>query len=348
MKNNIILFLGIIFLLAGLLTFIILNIRDQKANVNFVPTPISSPQKSITNMTFTFAGDAMFGRGVYQYFHDNLSKLFQNFDPNVFQNKDIAILNLEGPIVDYEFTPDTNPENLIMKFPLQTQEALKSLNINTVGLANNHTENLGQKYLDFTRHILNNSKIAAVGDPKNKGQFYQTFTKDNLNITIIAINILANTPDLSQIIKEQKDNHSFVIIFPHWGGEYEIIHNFTQANIAHTWIEEGADLVIGSHPHVVQDAELYHNHLIFYSLGNFIFDQTFSENTQKGLILSGKLTSQKLILNLLPTKSVHLRPELMSGQEKEAAISKFQQYLGDILNNDGQIELKLSSDGEFD
>lgn len=302
------------------------------------PTTAESP-KMDQETTFIFAGDAMFGRAVYSQFHSNLKDAFQNLGPDFFQDKDLAILNLEGPIVNSEFIPDTNPDNLIMKFPLQTVDVLTFLNINAVGLANNHTPNQGTEALSFTREILAQKNIVTVGDPQNTTDLVKTFSLDKKPLSIIAVNILANTPDLSAIISEQKNAGAFIIVFPHWGSEYETIHNESQEKLAHSWIDAGADMIVGSHPHVIQDTELYENRPIFYSVGNFLFDQTFSQNTQKGLVVSGKILEKKLYLELLPIKSVHLKPELLEGQEKEDIVTPLKKALG--FENQSPIILEL-------
>ena len=118
-----------------------------------------------------------------------------------------------------------------------------------------------------------------------------------------------------------------MLVFPHWGIEYEPIHSSAQEKLAHAWIDAGADLVIGGHPHVTQDAEIYKNKPIFYSLGNLLFDQDFSDPTQRGLIIAGKITDDNIELVLLPTISKKYKPELMTGAEKTAVITKFRQYL---------------------
>lgn len=323
----------------------IFNLQSTDTSIS-IATPtaiILGDQKQNQETTLMFAGDAMFGRAVYNQFHDNLTDAFLSLGQDFFKG-DVTILNLEGPMVENEFIPDLNPDNLIMKFPPQTKDTLKWLGINTVSLANNHTGNQGAPNLAYTRQILADSQITTIGDPQNSTDLVKSFSNDNQKtISIIAVNAIANTPDLEGIIKEQKNNNNFVIIFPHWGGEYETSHNLAQQKLAHTWIDEGADMIIGSHPHVVQDAELYNKKPIFYSLGNFIFDQTFSQNTQRGLILKAKINDKKLSLEILPTQSTHLRVSLMEGEEKDKIIRNFQKLLGVEENNTKLIELDLNN-----
>ena len=87
--------------------------------------------------------------------------------------------------------------------------------------------------------------------------------------------------------------------------------------------------MVGGHPHVIQDAEIYKEKLIFYSHGSLLFDQTFSEETQRGLIITGKILEGMLMeLILLPTISQKYKSNSMGGEEKADIITKFHQFLG--------------------
>ena len=108
-----------------------------------------------------------------------------------------------------------------------------------------------------------------------------------------------------------------MIVFLHWGEEYQLISSSSQRKLAHSLIDAGADLIIGSHPHVVQEIEKYKGKLIFYSLGNFIFDQYFSRETQKGLAVSLELYPSRIIYKLYPYTLFHSQPKLMNEKERE-------------------------------
>lgn len=95
--------------------------------------------------------------------------------------------------------------------------------------------------------------------------------------------LLATEPRLPEIIQNAKNNSDILIVSIHWGEEYKKTHNSRQENLAKTIIDNGADLIIGHHPHVIQDVDEYKNKPIIYSLGNFIFDQYFSKDTMKGM-----------------------------------------------------------------
>ena len=85
------------------------------------------------------------------------------------------------------------------------------------------------------------------------------------------------------------------IVSMHWGEEYQLRSNKFQQEIGRALVEAGADIIIGHHPHVIQEIERYKNGWIAYSLGNFIFDQNFSEETMKGLMLKVKIQNKKIV-----------------------------------------------------
>ncbi|PJA92516.1 MAG: hypothetical protein CO133_02800, partial [Candidatus Komeilibacteria bacterium CG_4_9_14_3_um_filter_37_5] len=112
--------------------------------------------------------------------------------------------------------------------------------------------------------------------------------------------------------------------------EYQHQKNTIQENIAHTLIDSGADLIIGHHPHVVQGKEKYRGKYIFYSLGNFVFDQYFSADTQEGLglglIMDPSATNKILDYYLFPLQSERSRVRLMSREKKQEFVEKFDKW----------------------
>jgi poly-gamma-glutamate capsule biosynthesis protein CapA/YwtB (metallophosphatase superfamily) len=271
--------------------------------------PKSSPVKP--QLTFTVAGDAMFGRMVSQtYPGDSLYQVLAKVHDPHFFDVNASLLNLEGPISESPVVQDLNPTSLVFNFPPQTVAALKYLGVKGVSLANNHTGNAGLSGLETTRRLLSASGIKTIGGPA-LSDFYQiaTFSGELLNLVVIGINTFTGTPDLSGLIGQIKsDHHNRVLIFPHWGVEYSAAHTSLQQQLAHNWIDAGADLVVGSHPHVVEDSEIYKGKPIYYSLGNLVFDQNFSDQTQNGLVLTGKFTDTGLTITPLPVKLTKYQP----------------------------------------
>ncbi len=115
--------------------------------------------------------------------------------------------------------------------------------------------------------------------------------------------ILSATKDLDSSGSPQNDSGGpvdFVIVNIHWGEEYKTISNTRQRTLARIMIDAGADVVIGHHPHVVEEMEVYKNRPIFYSLGNFIFDQYFSTETQQGLAVGLVLYPHQISVSVFP------------------------------------------------
>ncbi|MEI6596606.1 MAG: AmmeMemoRadiSam system protein B [bacterium] len=297
---------------------------------------VGEPIKMDDKITFVFAGDAMFGRNVGDRFQkNNFLDLFSNLGNRTFQGTDISWLNLEGPVSDKEIIQDPFDDSLIFNFSRQTVEALKYLKITTVGLANNHTANQGSPGLNKTKEILENAKIDWNGNPdKISESGIRRYQQGDITVALLPVNVLANANGVEEAVRQEKVKNNFVIVLPHWGNEYEIVHNAKQEKLARTWIEAGADLIIGNHPHVVQDVQVINGKLVFYSLGNFIFDQMFSEETQKGLILSGVISEKKIKIVLTPIISKKMKPEIMSGMDRQKIIDRICRPLGIYCNGD--------------
>jgi len=100
--------------------------------------------------------------------------------------------------------------------------------------------------------------------------------------------------EIGEDIKIAKEKANLVIVSMHFGEEYQFQPSPNQTYLAHLAIDSGADLVIGHHPHFVQPIEKYKNGYIAYSLGNFVFDQGFSKETMKGLLLEVLVKNSKI------------------------------------------------------
>ncbi|GAI55886.1 unnamed protein product [marine sediment metagenome] len=148
--------------------------------------------------------------------------------------------------------------------------------------------------------------INFVGNPLSGSSYHlnSSFFRDN--ITFLAFNqifpFITKEEEIIKTIKTVKSLNpdNFLIVSLHWGEEYKLINSPAQQKLAHQLIEAGTDLIIGHHPHVVQNIEKYLGKLIFYSLGNFIFDQYFSPETQQGLAVGLEIYPDRLVCRLFP------------------------------------------------
>jgi gamma-polyglutamate biosynthesis protein CapA len=205
---------------------------------------------------------------------------------SLFGQYDILTANFEGAISS-QSSHEIKPH---FGFDVEgTASLLKHHGFNLFNLANNHGDDFGLEGIELTHKLLWEQGIDTVGNPSN--DFDYDLLEGELNgirFAFIGINETYKNVDwdfaFSQM-KKLKERNDFLITFIHWGDEYETEQNEWQIDRGHTLIDHGADLVIGSHPHVIQGKEFYKKRWIYYSLGNFIFDQYFSEETQEGLAL---------------------------------------------------------------
>jgi len=209
-----------------------------------------------------------------------------------------------------------------------------------VSLANNHTSNAGKQGFESTKKALGEANIGYFGlsSGYNDDSVYRI--EGSVPVSIIGIMTLSpfDQDSLNQRIKTEKESGRFVIVYPHWGEEYKTKHVASQKNLATKWITAGADLIVGSHPHVVEDFEIINGKPVIYSLGNFVFDQYFSQETQEGLVIAGEITNEKIILSFLPTKQKNIQMSFMTGEKKTEKI-------GQIFDINNEIGFKkLSSD----
>lgn len=262
---------------------------------------IAEDKKNETYINLLFVGDIMLDRGIKYYADKNggYDFIFEKVADTLKQN-DLVIANLEGPITDNKSvsygTKRATPKNYIFTFdPIVTRHLFEN-KIRLVSLGNNHTLNFGEKGLESTKKYLDDEKISYFGAPGGENNIIKKISKTK--IAFINYNQFAGdlATDVTNKIKKLKTEVDFIFVYSHWGNEYEITPSNAQKKLAHQFIDAGADLVIGSHPHVIQTIEEYKGKRIYYSLGNFIFDQHFEEQVRNGLGVSLRIneTTKKI------------------------------------------------------
>jgi len=300
----------------------------------------SSSASAEASTSFVIAGDAMFDRNVWQKYQPDLKNVFSNFGTRVFRGSDISLINLEGPVSDHTI-PGIQTGGMSFNFQPQVPSVLKYLNVGEVSLANNHTNNAGTSGFTTTKSMLTKSDIKYFGQPVGFSSDASVIRlSGGVPATIIGIMALDDFDQaaLKAKIKSEKVAGQTVIIMPHWGTEYAPKHSASQKQMAKEWIAAGADLIVGSHPHVTQDFEIVDGKPVIYSLGNFVFDQFFSQETQEGLVVAGTITKDKITLSFLPTVEKTIKPQFMTGADKTNKIKTI------IDLNSGTGFKKLTSD----
>jgi poly-gamma-glutamate synthesis protein (capsule biosynthesis protein) len=233
---------------------------------------------------------------------------------------DLTIGNFEGTIREHsvqeinEFSFDTTRE---------ITATLADAGIDVLSLSNNHSNNYGSTIVRHTRTTITELGMTPFGDPHDSASFIAHRTVGTITFAFLGFHAFEEDPkSLLSAITAEHAAGNFVIVFPHWGNEYQFTPSVAQTDAAHQFVDAGADAIIGSHPHVIQTHELYHNVPIVYSLGNFIFDQDWSVPTQQGLMLDMTISDTKIVLTFIPVSVVHSRVSVMDANEADAILAQ--------------------------
>ncbi len=283
-------------------------------------------------VTLQFGGDVMFARGVEEIHTKNPKEaLVGILGERFFWGVDAAIVNLEGV-----FSNDTDYQSYWNDYPPKLRfspvfiSALKEAHISAVSLANNHRFDGGEEEYKFTVNLLKKYTIAPLTNRNGDDPSVQVVTQGDTKVAIMTIATHGEFNDIAPIIEKYTKQDYFVIIFAHWGSEYETEHSPTQEMMAERWIDAGARLVVGSNPHVVQPVGVYKGVPIIYSLGNLLFDQEQSEIVQIGAVLGVKITKEGQELFLVPVSS-YLKPVVLDRQYLEW-LDAFAGYKNNVKN----------------
>lgn len=256
--------------------------RQEAASMN------SHKSKNTKVIRLIFAGDLMFDRYIREVVQKKgYGYILQEIKP-FLKNRDMVAVNLEGPITTFPSdsigTVVGDPGHYTFTSDPSTAEALFDANIKLVNLANNHILNFGNAGLEQTQKYLENKGIEYFG---TIGKPYTVVNFETYKIGFVGYNQFdPKSRGLAfESIEKIKDQVDQIILYTHWGNEYEKTANTSIQNLAHQFLDAGADLIIGSHPHVVQQKEIYNGKTIYYSLGNFVMDQYFKKEVKNGLIV---------------------------------------------------------------
>jgi poly-gamma-glutamate synthesis protein (capsule biosynthesis protein) len=208
----------------------------------------------------------------------------------LLQSEDRVVANLEGPITSQPSrsigSAFGSAENYNFTFHPSWAQTLATRGIGIVNLGNNHILNRGEAGLAETCGYLDAAGVQYFGDPRDTSHRWLLTELQGIRIALVNDNQFMSGGHEAALadIQQARAGADIVIVYTHWGTEY-VPATETQKQLAHAFIDAGADAIIGSHPHVVQEREEYQGKMIYYSLGNFIFDQYFRPETQQGLLV---------------------------------------------------------------
>ncbi len=245
----------------------------------------NSVSKTQTKLLFT--GDVMLGRTIGE-------QILKGIDPfeyvhELFKQYDYVIVNLECTVSDKGLPAQGKLYTL--QAPISSLQTLKQAGVKIVSLANNHTMDFGATGLTNMLDNLHTEQIPYFGVGHNALEAYTDLPIEHngnklslLGFNEIETNYTAVTDSSPgnatldgvislQAIQKAKQKGNLVLVMPHWGTEYNLSFTGRQQQEAYQMLDSGADLIVGAHPHVIEPNETHGGKTVYYSLGNFVFDE---------------------------------------------------------------------------
>ncbi len=294
----------------------------------------------------TFVGDIFpanlhytIGFGVASEFYKHRGKPWVAQLQSFLKENDFVFGNLESPLIDNELFTTNN----CFAGNYEFANFLKQIGINIVSIANNHILEQGAEGFYSTIKYLENNQIYYTGKKINETSNIVTVESKNLKIGFAGFNAIQDiqNPDLyadyneEYVLKALKNMNEmdidYKIISIHWGDEFMNVPSLKQIESAHKFIESGADIIVGHHPHVVQPVERYKSGLIFYSLGNFMFDMIWSKNVRRGII--AKITIEKGKDIIFETIPIFIGRDYIPYNTNKKDFEKISKENSSLLNN---------------
>jgi gamma-polyglutamate biosynthesis protein CapA len=311
-----------LFVTPTLITLLILTTWLGKVmEVDAVTSQIGQSGQKIT---MTMVGDVMLGRYVENVINQHGPKYLFRYVKPYFDQSDYVSGNFETPVLKHDVSKYTVVDK---KVHLYTNEkavqAVKNTGFTIMNLANNHMMDFEEKGLNDTIDSFRGSKMDYVGAGKNFNEAKNHINYKDINgvrvatlgftdihlpgsITIIGKGgILSANPDtLFEMIEKAKNplygNADLVVVNVHWGEEYDSEASPRQKELAKAMVNAGADIIVGHHPHVLQSFDVYKQGIIFYSLGNFVFDQGWTRTKDSVMVQYSLAESGKATINVVP------------------------------------------------
>lgn len=299
-----------------------------------------------TTITISAAGDCTLGtdegfdygrsfKGKYDAVQ-NPAYFFQNVQP-VFAQDDLTIVNMEGTLTE---ETAREPKQFAFKGDAAYAKILSSGAVEAANLANNHSFDYGKKSYEDTIAALEAEGISSFGYERTAVMDIKGVKVGFAGVYELAKHIDCKQDLLDNIASLKEQGAQLIIVNFHWGQEKENIPNNVQVELAHTAIDNGADLVLGHHPHVLQGIEEYKGKNIVYSLGNFCFGGNSAPRDMDTMIFQQTFTlkdgevQQDNVTNILPCKISsayaegynNYQPVLAEGEQKEKIFQRLSEY----------------------
>ena len=313
-----------------------LTIEEQKAEKE-------KEESKPVSITISAAGDCTLGTDEYfdpstslnAYYDSNGPEYFFQNVKSIFDADDLTIVNMEGTLTEETARQD---KTYAFKGPAEYAQILTSGGVEAVNLANNHSHDYGDKSYTDTIETIEAAGIVSFGYDRTAVMDVNGIKVGLVGTYELADGMGCEDEMIANIKSVEEQGAQIVIVSFHWGLERENYPTENQVNLAHSAIDNGADLVLGHHPHVLEGIEVYNGKNIVYSLGNFcfggnsnpadkdtmIFQQTFT-------VENGELASDN-VTNIIPcsvsSESGYndYQPTPLEGDEAERVLGRIEEY----------------------
>ena len=270
--------------------------NSQKASSDSQNTDSSNATvSSPVSLTLSVVGDCTLGTDETFDYDTSLNAYYENYGADyflqnvkdIFSADDLTIANFEGTLTDSDERED---KTFAFKAPASYASILTGGSVEAVNTANNHSHDYGEQSFDDTLAALDDAGIVHFG-------YDETAVMDvkGIKVGLVGIYELYDHLEREQQLKDniakvKADGAQLIVAIFHWGNETETIPDSNQTTLGRIAIDEGADLVCGHHPHVLQGIETYKGRNIVYSLGNFCFGGNSSPSDMDTMIYQQTFT----------------------------------------------------------
>ena len=310
-----------------------------------------------SEVTMVFSGDILLSSYVLNnYENSGINGVISQELLGEMQSVDLTMVNEEFPFStrgtqaqDKQFTFRVDPSYV---------KIFQEMGIDVVTVANNHALDYGTEALSDTFQTLDGAGIAYVGAGDSKERAAQPYIAEMGGKTFgflaasrvipeVSWNIDNQQPGmlctydsarLCEAIRKAKENCDYVVVYVHWGIERENMPQDYQRQLGQAYIDAGADLIIGAHPHVLQGIEYYNGKPIVYSLGNYIFNQSIEKTMLLKVTVS---TENETILQLIPASASGAKTSKLEGEEARSICQFVEDISFDVtVGEDGIVRQK--------
>lgn len=335
---------------------------SQTGSLTVTPEPKMDP----VSLTLSVVGDCTLGTDEYFDYDTSLNVYYENYGADyfmanvksIFSKDDLTIANFEGTLTE---STEREDKQFAFKAPASYANILTAGSVEAVNTANNHSHDYGEESFNDTLKALDTANILHFG-------YDETAVTEVKGVKVGLVGIyelndhLGREEQLKQnIAKVKQDGAQLIVVIFHWGNEKEEVPDENQKTLGHLAIDEGADLVCGHHPHVLQGIEEYKGKNIVYSLGNFCFGGNAYPSDMDTIIFQQTFTIDQNgvkddnVTNIIPCSISsdsdynNYQPTPAEGEEATRIMQKIQKRSSWI--KDGTVsdsETATESDEEYD